>query len=65
MAVQPSWFDLKYQSIMRDMSIEACLSLLATEPKIIQAVKDLMASTREIGLSKTQIIRKAVCEALQ
>jgi hypothetical protein len=64
-AAQPTWFDLKYQSIMKDMSIEACLSLLATDPKIIQDAKDLMNSISEIGLSKTQVIRKAVCEALQ
>jgi len=64
-AAQPTWFDLKYQSIMKDMSVEDCLSLLASDPKIIQDAKDLMASTREIGLSKTQVIRKAVCEALQ
>ena len=65
--MQPNWFDLKYQDTMRDMTPEACLSLLCSDPKVIAAVKNTFAHVlaTPVGPNKAQALRMAVCEALQ
>jgi hypothetical protein len=62
--VHPNWFDLKYQSFMVNMTPEACLSLLATDPRIVQAVKDAFADIEHTGPNKAQALRQAVCAAM-
>lgn len=65
--IQPNWFDLKYQETMKDMTPEACLSLMASDPKIIAAVKGAFSkvSTALTGPNKTQALRIAICEAMK
>lgn len=67
--MQSNWFDTKYQKTLEKATAEQALAEIAKDSRIVGAVKDAL-KTRDAnptmpGPSRTQTIRKAVCEALE
>ena len=77
---QPNWFDKKFAALMgapmgavgAAQDAPQVLQLIATDPQIITAINDALAShdasSRQpgwAGPSRTQTIRKALAEVLQ
>ncbi len=72
MMQKPNWFDSEFQGSMEKVTAEQALAAVAKSPRVIQAVKDALA-TRDanskkpnwIGPSRTQVVRDAIAQVLQ
>jgi len=67
-----NWFDKEFGGDMEKATAEQALAIIAKCPRVIQAVKDALATydtkhkkPHYIGPTRTQIVRKAVVEVLQ
>ncbi len=66
---RPNWFDQKYGQAMEKATAEQALAEVAKDSRIVQAVKDALAThdarTNVPGPSRTQVIRAAIANTLQ
>jgi hypothetical protein len=69
--MQPNWFDKKYCASIQNASAQEFLMELAADEQMIKAVNGAMAAhdqqkaAKKIGPSRTQLVRRALAEALQ
>lgn len=67
--MQPNWFDQKYGTSLDAATAEQAMQMVASDPKIVKAVKDALATkdvnAKQAGPSRSQVIRKAIAETLQ
>jgi hypothetical protein len=69
--MQPNWFDKKYNAILQSATARDFLMEIASDERLIKAVEDAMAShdlqkaSMKIGASRTQVVRRAIADALQ
>jgi len=69
---KPNWFDAAFDNVMKDVSAEEALAMIANTPRVVKAVTDALADHDAhagqqgwAGPSRTQAVRDAIAQVLQ